>query len=49
VGGVAAVDGEGDADDEAGAGAAQPEHGGGDFFGGANYERSFTVCSTVNE
>src|SRR3982751_4017137 len=35
LGGVSAVHGEGDADDEAGAGAAQPEHGGGDFVGPA--------------
>src|SRR5215212_10433018 len=33
--GVAAVDGEGDAGDESGAGAGEPQHGSGDLFGGA--------------
>ena len=32
AGGVAAVDGKGDADHEARAGAAQPQHGGGDLL-----------------
>src|SRR5215211_2149256 len=35
AGGVATVDGECDADDETGAGAAEPEDGGGDFVGSA--------------